>query len=219
MATTAKQRIIAILRGDEAKRIRFTAATTTAGDITINHTTFTTVADAIEKLKIKVTVRTHFDSGAAAEYHPDAVPPVPLPMGLGAIPGFTSGELLVPSIVGRDQEEYAIHECTHAFFDLQSIDVGATEDEAICYVVDALYARMTGLPRSRWGAQPIYQASHDVAGRLLHQYQLGIVGTPRVDDTAFKRLTLAVATDPTYFSGTAGLIHWFTGDNHYTHDG
>jgi hypothetical protein len=220
MATTAKQRIIAILRGHEAKRIRFTAATTTAGDITINRTTFATVADAIENLKIKVTVRTHFDPGAAAHYDPDAVPPVPLPTGLGTIPGFTSGELLVPPIVGRDQEEYAIHECTHAFFDLQSIDVGATEDEAICYVVDALYARMTGLPRTRWGtASSIYHASHDVARGLLHQYQLGDVAIPTVDDTAFKTLVLAVATDPYYFSKTAGLIHWFTGDNRYTHDG
>jgi hypothetical protein len=220
VATTAKQRVIAILRGQEAKRIRFTAATATAGDITINHTTFAIVADAIEKLKIKVTVRKHFNPGVAAEYHPDAVPPIPLPRGLGAIPGFTSGELLVPPILGRDQEEYAIHECTHAFFDLQSINIGATEDEAICYVVDALYARMTGLPPSRRGtARPIYQASHDVARGLLHHYQLGDVAVPKVDDTAFKILVLAVAIDPTYFSRTAGLIHWFTGDNRYTHDG
>jgi hypothetical protein len=217
---TAKQRIIAILRGQEAKRIRFTVATATAGDIIINRTTFATVADAIEKLKIKVTVRPHFDPGVAAEYHTGAVPPIPLPMGLGAIPGFTSGELLVPQIVGRDQEEYAIHECTHAFFDLQSVDIGATEDEAICYVVDALYARMTGLPPSRWGtAAAIYHASHDVARRLLHQYQLGDVAIPTVDDTAFKTLVLAVAIDPTYLTGTAGLIHWFTGNNRYTHDG
>ena len=217
---TAKQRIVAILRGQEAKRIRFTVATGTAGDITINHTTFATVADAIEKLKIKVTVRGHFDAGVAGEYHPDAVPPVPLPMGLGVIPGFASGELLVPPIVGRDQEEYAIHECMHAFFDLQSIDIGATEDEAICYLVDALYARMTGLPPSRWGTgNPIYQASHDVARKLLHQYQLGNVALPRVDNTAFKTLVLAVAMHPTYLTDTAGLIHWFTGASHYTHDG
>jgi hypothetical protein len=216
----AKQRIIAILRGQEAKRIRFTVATGTAGDITINPATFATVADAIEKLKIKVTVRTAFDPGVAAQYDPAAVPPIPLPWGLGAIPGFTSGELLVPPIIGRDQEEYAIHECTHAFFDLQSIDIGATEDEAICYVVDALYARMTGLPQSRWGTgNPIYQASHEVAGKLLHQYQLGKVATPRVDDTAFKKLVLTVAMHPTYLTDTAGLIHWFAGADHYTHDG
>jgi len=77
---TAKQRIIAILRGQEAKRIRFTVTTATAGDITVNHATFATVADAIENLKIKVTVRGHFDPGVAAEYHTDAVPPI-LPAG------------------------------------------------------------------------------------------------------------------------------------------
>ena len=122
MATAAKQRVISLLRGQEAKRIRFIATTASGGDITINHTTFATVANAIESHKIKVTVKTHFDNDSvAAQYDPDAVP------SLGAIPGFTSGQLLVPPIVGRDEEGSAMHECTHAFFDLQSIDVGALE--------------------------------------------------------------------------------------------
>ena len=88
------------------------------------------------------------------EYDTDAVP------ALGAIPGFSSGQLLVPPIVGRDQESSAMHECTHAFFDLQSIDIRAAEEEAICYVVGALYDRMTGLPRARWGTPP------SIPGRL-----------------------------------------------------
>ena len=82
MATTAKQRVIALLRGQEAKRIRFIATTATAGDITINHTTFATVANAIESHKVKVTVKAHFDNeDVEAQYDPDAVP------ALGMIPG------------------------------------------------------------------------------------------------------------------------------------
>jgi hypothetical protein len=127
--------------------------------------------------------------------------------------------LLVPPIVGRDEEGSAMHECTHAFFDLQSIDVGATEEEAISYVVGALYERMTGLPKSRWGTDQVFQTSHVVAGGLLHQYQLGDVAIPKVDDTAFKTLILAVATDSYYFSRTAGIIRWFRGKNRYQHDG
>jgi hypothetical protein len=214
MATAAKQRVISLLRGQEAKRIRFVATTATAGDITINHTTFATVANAIESHKIRVTVKTHFaNDDVAAQYDPDAVP------GLGTISGFTSGQLLVPPIVGRDEEGSAMHECTHAFFDLQSIDVGATEEEAISYVVGALYERMTGLPKSRWGTDQVFQTSHVVAGGLLHQYQLGDVAIPKVDDTAFKTLVLAVATDSYYFSRTAGMIRWFRGRDHYKHDG
>ena len=106
MATAAKQRVIALLRGQEAKRIRFTAATTSAGDITINHTTFATVANAIEMHKIKVSVKIFGeDENRDAEYDTDAVP------ALGAIPGFSSGQLLIPPIVGRDQESSVMHEC------------------------------------------------------------------------------------------------------------
>ena len=214
MTTSARHRVIALLRGHEAKRIRFTATTASVGDVTVNHTTFATVANAIESHKIKVTVKTHFDNDdVAAQYDSDAVP------SLGAIPGFTSGQLLVPPIVGRDEEGSAMHECTHAFFDLQSIDIGATEEEAISYVVGALYERMMGMPKSRWGTDLIFQASHAVAGGLLHQYQLGNVAIPKVDDTAFKTLVLAVALDSYYFSRTAGIIRWFRGKSRYKHDG
>lgn len=214
MATAAKQRVIDLLRGQEAKRIRFIATTATAGDVTINRATFATVASAIESHKIKVTVKSHFDNDdVEAQYDSDAVP------GLGTVPGFSSGQLLVPPIVGRDEEGSAMHECTHAFFDLQSIDIGATEEEAISYVVGALYERMTGLPKSRWGTDQVFQRSHVVAGGLLDQYQRGDVAVPRADDTAFKTLVLAVATDSYYFSRTAGLIRWFRGKNRYKHDG
>jgi hypothetical protein len=214
MAEAAKQRVITLLRGEEARRIRFTAATASAGDIIINPTTFATVATAIEMHRIKVTVRTHFDDGSGAQYDSEAVP------ALGTIPGFSSGQLLVPPIVGREQESSVMHECTHAFFDLQSIDISATEEEAICYVVGALYDRMTGLPRARWGTPLDYQSGYVVAGGLLQQYQRGGAAVPRVDDTDFKTVVLAVATSPFYFLGTAGLIHWLSGkDNRYDNDG
>ena len=59
-----------------------------------------------------------------------------------------------------------------------------------------------------------------MAGELLHQYQLGGAAVPKVDDTDFKTVVLAVATSPFYFLGTAGLIHWLSGkDNRYDNDG
>ena len=216
MAEAAKQRVIALLRGEEAKRIRFAAATTSAGDITINPATFATVANAIEMHKIQVSPKIFSkDEGAAARYDPSAVPAA-----LGEVKGFSSGQLIVPPIVGRDQERFVMHECTHAFFDLQSINIRAAEEEAVCYVVSSLYTRMTALPQWRWGMQPLFQAGDVAAVGLLHQYQLGVAGIPAVDDTAFKALVLAVLTDPHYFLGTPGLVNWLRGqDDRYDNDG
>ena len=129
MAT--KERILALLRGTEAGRIRFTVATTD-GLVTVNRAVFETVATAIQTGKIKVTPQAVFSPGVGAEYH------------TGAVPGGPSGELLIPPLFGREQEGMAMHELTHAFFDLKSTNITATEEEAVCYVVDALYFRMTG---------------------------------------------------------------------------
>jgi hypothetical protein len=80
---------------------------------------FETVASAIQTGKIKVTPQAVFSPGVGAEYHS------------GAVPGCPSGELLVPPLFGREQEGMAMHELTHAFFDLQSINITATEEEAV----------------------------------------------------------------------------------------
>ena len=203
MAT--KERILALLRGTEAGRIRFTVATTD-GLITINRAVFATVASAIQTGKIKVTPQAVFAPGVGAEYHP------------GAVPGGPSGELLIPPLFGREQEGMAMHELTHAFFDLKSTNITATEEEAICYVVDALYFRMTGLTPARWSNEP-HKTAGAVADGLLHQYQVGAVGIPAVDVTAWRGLVLAVALNPTYLLKTAGFVHWFGGADRYTNDG
>ncbi len=203
MAT--KERILALLRGEEAQRIRFAAHTTT-GTITINRKTFAMIAAAISAGKIKITPQAVFVPGVGAEYHG------------WAVPGGSSGELLVPPIFGREQEGLTIHECIHAFFDLQIINVRATEEEAICYVVDALYFSMSGLTTTRWNNEP-HATAKSVAEGLLRQYQKGDVPTPKVDETAWNTLVLAVAMNPTYLTKTAGLIHWFGGADSYTHDG
>jgi hypothetical protein len=94
----------------------------------------------------------------------------------------------------------------------------ATEEEAICYVVDALYFRMSGLTTTRWNNEP-HATAKGVADGLLHQYQVGDVAIPKVDETTWRGLVLAVAMNPTYFTKTAGLVHWFGGADRYTHDG
>jgi hypothetical protein len=78
-----KERVLHVLRGHEAGRIRFKVSTKTGGVTTINRASFEMVASAIQAGKIKVTPRTVFRAGVGAEYHG------------GAIPGASSGELLV----------------------------------------------------------------------------------------------------------------------------
>jgi hypothetical protein len=211
---TAKERVIHILRGHEAGRIRFKIPTKTAGTITINRASFETVASAIQAGKIKVTPQPVFRAGVGAEYHG------------WAIPGASSGELLVPPIFGREQEGLVAHECTHAFFDLTRSGVGAPEEEAICYVVDALYFRMTGLTTHRWNNEP-HATAKAVADGLLRQYAKGDIPVPTVSDTEWRVLVLAVMLNPTYLlpapgstQTPAGLFGGILGGpTAYAHDG
>lgn len=203
MAT--KDEIIRLLTGTVARRIRFKVSLST-GSITINKAAFGTVASAIGTGKIKVTTTTTFDPGVGAEYHTDGVPDA------------TSGTLRIPPICGREQEGMVMHECMHAFFDLKKIDIRATEEEAICYLVNALYFRMTGLTPTRWNNEP-HKTAKAVADGLLHQYAIGTSGVPAVDANTWRVLVFAVAVNPTYFLDVAGLPRWFHGSDGYAHDG
>jgi hypothetical protein len=209
-----KERVIHVLRGLEAGRIRFKVPTKTSGTITINRASFQTVASAIQAGKIKVTPRATFRQGVGAEYHS------------WAIPGAPSGELLVPPMFGREQEGLVMHECTHAFFDLTKSSVGGAEEEAISYIVDALYFRMTGLTTQRWNNEP-HATAKAVADGLLRQYAKGDTPVPTVGEKEWHGLVLAVMLNPTYLlpapgstQTPAGLFGGILGGpTAYTHDG
>jgi hypothetical protein len=84
--------------------------------------------------------------------------------------------------------------------------------------VDALYFRMSGRTTNRWNNEP-HATAKGVADGVLRQYQKGDVPIPKVDETAWSTLVLAVAMNPTYLMKEAGLVHWFGGADSYTHDG
>jgi hypothetical protein len=219
MATTPRQRVIGILRSPTAKRIRFIAPAKYVGDVTIDHTAFETVAKAFEDLRIDIVVQpaAAFRRGIAAQYDTTnfTIPYI-------SVAGFTSGTLKVQPITGIVGEDDVIHECVHAYFDLQSIKLGATDNEAIAYVVDALYARMKGLPLQSYGDVTTPGIDHSaiaVADLLLHQYQLGRVAVPRVDTRAFESLRIQVASDQSYADTPAGWASWPTGTDRYPEDG
>jgi hypothetical protein len=224
MATTPRQHVVSILRSDTAKRIRFIAPAKHVGDVTIDHTTFETVAKAIDNMQIGITVQPQaaFAPSVAAEYdQPNTTIPIPnnktIPITFGTL-RLRSGRLIVPPIISRKVEGSVIHECTHAYFDLQSSKIGATDEEAIAYAVKVLYWRMTGLPGWRSGATVpgIHQAAAAVADRLFHQYQLGYVAIPHVDEKAFLALRGQVALG---YAGPANIYRWATGNDTYQYDG
>jgi hypothetical protein len=119
---TMKDRVLALLRGHEAARIRFTVPSASV-PVTINHVTFTTVANAIVAGKIGVSPFAS-TTRALAEYHQPAGPTAP-----------STGQLMVPPILGRIEEAAVMHESTHAFFDLTTSNITATEEEAVSYIV------------------------------------------------------------------------------------
>ena len=77
---------------------------------------------------------------------------------------------MVPPILGRIDEAAVMHEATHAFFDLKTSNILATEEEAVSYIVTALYHRMTGLTPARWtGAEPFISA---ISATKVNKYGL-----------------------------------------------
>lgn len=182
MAT--RQLILQALRGWEASRIRFTFAAG-GNNITINRATFDRVARAIEGNVVHVTVSRTFPAGVGALYHSD------------------TNTIETPPVIGRADLGLVLHESTHAFFDLASTGLPALDDEAAAYVVDALYFRMTGLPRPRWNAR-LHSLAGTVAATLLHHYAVGDPGIPTVEPVMWTLLRVAIITDPVYTAGPAG---------------
>jgi hypothetical protein len=213
MAT--RDQILALLRGPEAARIRFSFPGA-GGTVTIGPGTFRRVATAIAANRVHVQISNTMPAGVGAQYFatasPSNNPPVPL-----------ANTILTPKIIGRSDLGLALHECVHAAYDLQRTGLSALDDEASAYLVQTLYYRMAGLAAPQW-MTTIKGAALQVVNGLLRQYQQGTRGIPAVDAPSWAVLRLTVMVTPIYmfpFAGTAtpwrlGVVA--TGGN-YTNDG
>jgi hypothetical protein len=172
----SRQRVVNILRGPEASRIRFTFPTD-SGTITIAQYVFLRVARAIEGRKVGVTVRNDYAPGIGSYRQPN--------------------NLWVPPVIGRLDEGAVLHECIHAYFDLAKTEITALDEEAAGFVVDALYFRMTGLPRSRWDNN-LSELAGFVASGLLAEYAAGKTPIPPVGRISWNLLRAAILFDPDY---------------------
>ena len=196
---TGRERILHLLRGPVAARIRFTFPGA-GGTVTISPVSFRHVANHIESGHISIVFTNALPAGVGGQY----------------ISG-TPNQLMVQPIIGRVEEGLILHECTHAVFDVTRTPVVANDDEAASYVVDALYFRMTGLRHPRWNVISHARAGQ-VADLLLKQYAEGTHGIPAVDPTAWTVLKATVMFRPNYRFGPAGLLGTLLGSQ-YPHDG
>jgi hypothetical protein len=199
---TTRQRVLELLRGPQASRIRFTFPFF-AGTVTISPVSFRHVAAAIECGKVHLDVTNVFPAGVAGQY----------------ISG-TPNVLRIKPIHGRVEEGLVLHECTHAIFDLTLTHVNGNDDEAASYVVDALYFRMTGLRRPRWNAEP-HATAGAVADALLHNYAVGTPGIPAIDAASWSNLKATIMLHPVYntpINNPAGVLGTLLGGE-YPHDG
>ena len=133
----AREQMIGILRGGEARRIRFSFTGTTGGQISVDSSTFNRVAAAIENNHITVSEgrfttdiamysareNTETNSRANTFY-------------LGNNPRYS-----------RTFDALIVHESVHASFDLTRSSLPWVDNEAAAYIAQGFYLRNSGYQR------------------------------------------------------------------------
>jgi hypothetical protein len=183
---SAEGRVLGILRGREASRIRFSFTSSAGGIVSINRTNFERVAAAIEHVPpgVHVSVTTSLPPLVAARYSPD------------------TNTLEIHPIIGRAEEGSVLHESVHASLDLTLSGLPGLDDEVAAYIVEVLYYRMTGLPRARFSG-PIHSLANAVATSILEGN--------RIDMTALNALRRAILASSAYSPLVDGAPYFHNG--------
>jgi len=200
----AKERLVQVLLGPAASRIRFSFPSGSRS-ITLGPGTFQRVASGIRANLVHVQIATEFPPNTGAQYFAAADltnrPPVP-----------RANTVLMPPTLGRVGEATAVHECVHAAYDLFKTNINAWDEEASAYVAHILYCRMVGLPQPRWSTT-IRDVAALVVDTILSDYQKGDVRIPAVSRINWELLRYAIFTSPTYVGGPV------QSQTNYNHDG
>jgi hypothetical protein len=196
--------VIRFLRGPVVARIRFKFPDG-AVTMTVDRAMYSRVASAIEHGHIHVV-----PTNDAAKILP----------GAGAVydgSPVNGGTIFIKAgkAWGRDLEGDLVHECTHAGFDVDKRDIFALTEEAVAYVAEVLYYRMSNAPLSYWAGMVgrVRDVALPVANGLLHEYQTGKTPIPAVDPVAFHALRGIIPLRPVYWGKAPG-----TGGK-YNHNG
>jgi hypothetical protein len=142
-----KEKMIEILRSDEASRINFSFRGSSGATISVSGSSFRRVATALANGSISV-VEGHFTRDIAMySARADAATNVAAnTFYLGRNPRYS-----------RLFNALIVHESVHASFDLTSTTIPWLDNEAAAYIAQAYYARNSGLPRTafEYGSQAI----------------------------------------------------------------
>ncbi|TWT01685.1 hypothetical protein [Reyranella sp. CPCC 100927] len=185
-----------LLRGPviSAIRFRFPIGPLPGNEEAVVSTSYHRVADAIDSGAVRLKEATSFPPGIAGEY--------------------TSNTLRLSPVRDPASRALAVHECTHAFFDIARKRISDQNDEAAAYAAGMLYLVLCGL-----GGSPVsgpYDAARPVAEGLLQAYRAGTAGAPMVDLAAWQALRTYIRAHPSYRHLRG---RWPDDTRGYPHDG
>lgn len=178
-----KEQMLSILRGGEARRIRFTFTGTTGLTISVDAGSFLRVAQAITNDRI------HLNQGGVAQ-------------------GWANYDARTNTFnVGRGEEwsraynALLIHESVHASFDLTSATLPWLDNEVAAYIAQGYYLRNSGFSRDR-----LNHLGEPYLGLMIVD---SIVRGDGVDSFFMDQLRGTLLSSPSYHSYIRGT---FTGD-------
>lgn len=134
-----KQQMLGILRDGQTRRIHFSFQGTGGTPVTVDHTTFRRVADALEHDRIAI-VENRFDSDIAM-YSAFADP--------GSHSAANTFYLGRNPRWSRTFNALIVHESVHASFDLTHTTIPWIDNEAAAYIAQGYYLRNSGYDRYR----------------------------------------------------------------------
>lgn len=178
-----KTHLINLLRSPTTQRIRYSfyaGLSLTRGftTMTIDKHAFAQVATALESGKITVEIASEFEGNVYALYD------------------FEDNIIWSSGARSRENDGAMLHECVHAWFDLNRKTVAVGINEAAAYITSSLYFRMTGIPRRRVIERLSIQ-SGVIAELLLRAYQRG-ERLPTVDFVEWATLVKMIAAHDGY---------------------
>lgn len=141
-----KEQMIEVLRSGETRRVSFSFVGTSGRTISVDQTTFSRVAEALQENRIRI-VEGRFDTDIAS-YSARADSSRDMAANtfyLGRNPRYS-----------RLFNALIVHESVHASFDLTRSTLPWVDNECAAYIAQAYYARNSGLPRRafEYGTQP-----------------------------------------------------------------
>lgn len=185
-----REQLMRVLRSRDAQRIHFTFTGSGGNSISVDGSSFTRVANAIEANTISVVEGGGVPDGWA-KYSARAE-------GTDAANTFYIG---AGNHSSRDFDGLLVHESVHASFDLTRTTIPWLDNETCAYIAQGYYLRNTGYPRTRM----------DTMGMPYYGVQIvdSIIRGEGVPEFWIEAMHGALESSPTYHSYIRGT---FTGD-------